>query len=182
MHMKKNRHGHTDKTYFSGINYLYIAVLAVSGVAYPLTGAHASPEQGEIEVVTVKATRIEQPVRQTPIAVSVIDKDAIQLGKQQLGLDESLARAPGIFMQNRYNFAQDLRIAIRGFGARAAFGIRGIRIFVDGIPATLPDGQGGVDSIDIGSAGNIEVLRGPASSLYGTATGGAAFHTHGSFV
>ena len=75
-------------------------------------------------------------------------------------------------MQNRYNFAQDLRVAIRGFGARANFGIRGIKILVDGIPETLPDGQGQVDSIDLGSAEQIEVIRGPSSSLYGNASGG----------
>jgi len=75
-------------------------------------------------------------------------------------------------MQNRYNFAQDLRISLRGFGARSSFGIRGIKVLVDGIPETLPDGQAGVDSIDIGSAQSIEVLRGPASSLYGNASGG----------
>src|SRR5690606_1030174 len=73
---------------------------------------------------------------------------------------------------NRYNFSQDLRISLRGFGARSGFGIRGVRVYVDGIPETLPDGQAGVDSIDLGSAKSIEVLRGPASSLYGNASGG----------
>ena len=75
-------------------------------------------------------------------------------------------------MQNRYNFAQDLRISLRGFGARSSFGIRGIKILVDGIPETLPDGQGQVDSIDLGATRQIEVLRGPSSSLYGNASGG----------
>ena len=107
-----------------------------------------------------------------PAAISVVDRTTIQLGRQQLGLDESLARVPGLFLQNRFNFSQDLRISIRGFGARSAFGIRGIKLFVDGIPATLADGQAGVDAIDLGSVERIEVLRGPASSLYGAATGG----------
>jgi iron complex outermembrane receptor protein len=89
-----------------------------------------------------------------------------------LGLDEALARVPGVFMQNRYNFAQDLRISIRGFGARAQFGIRGVKVLVDGIPETLPDGQGSVDSIDLGATSQIEVIRGPSSSLYGNASGG----------
>ena len=96
----------------------------------------------------------------------------IQLARQQLALDESLSRVPGVFMQNRYNFAQDLRVSIRGFGARAQFGIRGIKILVDGIPETLPDGQGSVDSIDLGATSTIEVLRGPSSSLWGNASGG----------
>lgn len=156
----------------SGSHHLHAAFFVVCGITAFCNTSNAMEEQHELEVIIVKATRIEQPLDHTPWSVSVIGKDEIQTGKQQLGLDESLNRVPGVFMQNRYNFAQDLRIAIRGFGARAAFGIRGIRIYVDGIPATLPDGQGGVDNIDIGSADNIEVLRGPASSLYGTAAGG----------
>jgi iron complex outermembrane receptor protein len=87
-------------------------------------------------------------------------------------MDEALAVVPGLYIQNRYNFSGDLRVSMRGFGARSSFGIRGIRVFVDGIPETLPDGQSGVDSIDLGSAQSIEVLRGPASSLYGNASGG----------
>ena len=129
-------------------------------------------QQKPLEEITVYSTRIAKPVDEIPSAVSVVDKADIQTGRQQLGLDESLARVPGVFMQDRYNFDQDLRIAIRGFGARANFGIRGIRVYVDGIPATLPDGQSGVDNIDIGSASRIEVIRGPSSSLYGSAAGG----------
>jgi len=126
----------------------------------------------EIEEIIVTATRIEKSLYKVPVAVGVVDKTDIQLGTQQLGLDESLVKIPGLFMQNRDNFAQDLRISIRGFGSRATFGIRGVKLYVDGIPATLPDGQGGVDSIDLGSTDRIEVLRGPSSSLYGTASGG----------
>ena len=99
-------------------------------------------------------------------------REEIQRGRQQLGLDEALVAVPGLFFQNRYNFAQDLRIAIRGFGARANFGIRGIRIFADDIPLTLPDGQGSVDAIDLGSAAQIDVIRGPFSAVYGSASGG----------
>jgi iron complex outermembrane receptor protein len=122
--------------------------------------------------ITVNATRVDKSIYQIPAAVGYVGKDDIQLGTQQLGIDESLLKIPGVFMQNRYNFAQDLRISIRGFGSRATFGIRGIKLYVDGIPATLPDGQGGVDSIDIGSLDRMEVIRGPSSSLYGTASGG----------
>jgi len=122
--------------------------------------------------ITVTATRIPKLPDEIPAAVSVVSGEEVQLARQQLGLDESLAQVPGVFMQDRYNFAQDLRVSIRGFGARANFGIRGVRIFVDGIPQTLPDGQGAADSIDLGSVGRVTVLRGASSSLYGNAAGG----------
>lgn len=131
-----------------------------------------SPAQTLMDEVTVTATRGEQQLGAVPAAISVVGEDIIQLGQQQLTLDESLVRVPGVFLQNRNNFSQAQRISIRGFGARSPFGIRGIRLIIDGIPATLPDGQGNVDEIDLGSASRIEVIRGPASSLYGTASGG----------
>ena len=123
--------------------------------------------------IVITPTRVEKDIEEIPAAVSTVGQDEIQLGNEQLGLDESLGGVPGLFMQNRYNFAQDLRASIRGFGARSSFGIRGIKIIVDGIPETLPDGQGSVDGIDLGSASQISVIRGPASSLYGNASGGA---------
>jgi len=125
-----------------------------------------------LDEILVTADRIGKPIRDIARSISVVDQARIQEGTQQLALDESLALVPGLYMQNRYNFAQDLRVSLRGFGARSAFGIRGVKIIVDNIPETLPDGQAGVDSIDIGSAARIEVLRGPSSSLYGNASGG----------
>lgn len=129
-------------------------------------------EKSGLEEIVVRATRVEKPLDRVPASIGVVNQEDIQLGQQQLGLDESLVSIPGLFMQNRFNFAQDLRISIRGFGARANFGIRGIKIIVDGIPETLPDGQGQVDSIDLGSTQQVEVIRGPSSSLYGNASGG----------
>jgi iron complex outermembrane receptor protein len=125
-----------------------------------------------LEEIVVTATLLERTLDKTPAAVSVVTEDDIQLARQQLALDESLTRVPGLFMQNRYNFAQDLRLSIRGFGARGQFGIRGVKVLVDGIPETLPDGLGSVDSIDLGATSQIEVIRGPSSALYGNASGG----------
>jgi iron complex outermembrane receptor protein len=137
------------------------------------TPARAQPaEDTPLEEIVVTATRIEKPLDRVPAAITIVGQDDIQSGRQQLALDESLSRVPGVYMQDRFNFAQDLRISIRGFGARANFGIRGIKILVDGIPETLPDGQGSVDSVDLGATSQIEVLRGPSSSLWGNASGG----------
>jgi iron complex outermembrane receptor protein len=146
---------------------------------FVVCGAFATPvvaaqetESAVLDEIVVTATRLESSVRDVARSVSLVRKDRIQNATQQLGLDEALSLVPGLYMQNRYNFSQDLRISLRGFGARSGFGIRGVRIYVDGIPETLPDGQAQVDSIDLGSASSIEVLRGPASALYGNASGG----------
>jgi len=150
--------------------------MKITGIMLALNCAFASvcaAEDGALGPITITATRVEKGIDEIPAAVSGVGQDEIQLGGEQLGLDESLGGVPGLFMLNRYNFAQDLRASIRGFGARSSFGIRGIKIIVDGIPETLPDGQGSVDGIDLGSASRITVIRGPASSLYGNASGGA---------
>ena len=147
----------------------YIVTSIFSGVTYAQGAGVSTPG---LETVVVEATRMSNPLDRIPASISVVQQDEIQLGRQQLGLDEALNRVPGLFMQNRYNFARDLRISIRGFGARSSFGIRGIKILVDGIPETLPDGSGQVDSIDLGATRQIEVIRGPSSSLYGNASGG----------
>jgi iron complex outermembrane receptor protein len=150
--------------------------LAATLIAAGLFGDAIADEPGgatALEELSVTATRVEKSLEAVPAAVGVVQQEEIQYAEPQLGLDESLSKIPGIFMQNRYNFAQDLRVSIRGFGARSAFGIRGIKVVVDGIPETLPDGQANVDSIDIGSIGNMQVVRGPVSALYGNASGGA---------
>ncbi|MDC8443207.1 TonB-dependent receptor [Halomonas aquamarina] len=125
-----------------------------------------------LPTVEVSAPRLAREIYATPAVVSTIDQDTIAQGQQRVRLDESLNRVPGVFLQNRDNFAQGQRISIRGFGARAPFGVRGITVMVDGIPYTLPDGQAQLDAIDLDSAERIEVIRGPSSVLYGNAAGG----------
>ena len=112
-----------------------------------------------------------------PLAVSVLAGDDLQRGRSGFFLAEALQGLPGIQMQNRFNPAVGERVAIRGFGARAQFGLRGIRVVVDGIPATLPDGQSSLDHLDIGSLARVEAIRGPASALYGNASGGVLSFT-----
>jgi len=154
-----------------GSRLFSVTLLAFSGIALADPSDHGV-DSAELDEIIVRVTRRDVRLEDVPAAVSLITKDEIQLGRQQIGLGEWLAAVPGLFLQSQYNFAQDLRIAIRGFGARSNFGIRGIKIVVDGIPESLPDGQAQTDAIDLGSAEQIEVIRGPSSSLYGNASGG----------
>jgi len=126
----------------------------------------------QLPPIVVTSPLRPQDVLEVPASVSQLDRRAIHTGRPALDLSESLASIPGMQAQNRHNAAQDLQISIRGFGARSTFGIRGIRIYVDGIPATMPDGQGQLSNIDLPSVDNIEVLRGPYSALYGNSAGG----------
>lgn len=122
--------------------------------------------------IVVTGTRIEQNSFDLPIAIDVVDKEDIQAGQLQMTLSESLIRIPGITAQNRNNQAQDPQISSRGFGSRSAFGVRGVRVYVDGIPLTMPDGQGQPGVVDISAIKSIEVMRGPFSALYGNSSGG----------
>ena len=130
-----------------------------------------------LDEIALDATKIETPALLVPFAVSRIDLLSQQGLQQQLSLQEYLGIVPGVFSLNANNYAQDLRVSIRGFGARAAFGIRGIKIIVDGIPETTPDGQGQVDNLPLGLLKTMEVLRGPSASLYGNASGGVLYLT-----
>ena len=154
---------------------LNIKIQWITAIAFyfAIQSSPADPLVIKINPIKVNATRVEKNIIDIPASISHIGQEKIQLGTEQAGLDESMRQVPGAFFLNRYNYAQDLRVSIRGFGARSNFGIRGIKIIVDGIPETLPDGQGSIDGVDIGSIYKIDVIRGPSSSLYGNASGGA---------
>jgi len=131
-----------------------------------------------IDSLTVTVLRGADGINQTPYAISIRGKEDLQLGNTGLSLEEALQGIPGVQVQNRYNYAVGERISIRGFGARAGFGVRGLKVIVDGIPATMADGQSTLDHVDIGSLGKAEILRGPASALYGNGSGGVlSLHT-----
>ena len=134
--------------------------------------AQEGPAPVRLPEVTVTATRVEEDSFDLPVAIDRVDRREIREDKPQVNLSESLNVVPGVVVQNRQNYAQDLQVSSRGFGARATFGVRGVRLIADGIPATMPDGQGQTSTFDLGSADRIEVLRGPFSTLYGNASGG----------
>lgn len=140
----------------------------------PALGQTGDPtaDTGYSDIVEVTAPRLTRNLYDTPTAVSMIDAgDELRI-QEALQLDEALQLVPGLYFQNRYNFAQNLRISARGFGSRAPFGVRGLQLQVDGIPYTLPDGQSQVDSIDLDATDSIQVIRGPAAVQYGNGAGG----------
>ncbi len=143
-----------------------LSVLALTSSS--VAGLHAQT----LPDVVVSASRTAQKSFDAPAAISAVDRDTIEAAGPQVNLSESLNRVPGLTILNRQNYAQDLQVSIRGFGARASFGIRGIRLLIDGIPATTPDGQGQGSSISLTSTERIEVLRGPLALLYGNSSGG----------
>jgi iron complex outermembrane receptor protein len=143
----------------------------VAALASALAWSSASA-QGELADVVVSVSRSEQRSFDAPASIQSVDQEQIRTGGPQINASESLMRIPGIAAQSRQNYAQDLQVSIRGFGARSTFGIRGIRILVDGIPATMPDGQGQLATVSLPSTQRIEVLRGPLALLYGNAAGG----------
>src|ERR1022692_3076781 len=138
----------------------------------PCRPAHAAETDADLSPVVVTATRVAERSFDLPVAVDRVDASQIHAGQFQVNLSESLDEVPGASVQNRQNYAQDLQISIRGFGARSSFGVRGVRLYSDGIPGTMPDGQGQFSQFDLGSSGHIEVLRGPFSALYGNSSGG----------
>ncbi|MBI3783064.1 MAG: TonB-dependent receptor [Deltaproteobacteria bacterium] len=158
------------------VRLLSSTLIAALLLAPALYAQSPTPDAGSstlsLSPIVVTASRMPELLNQSTAAVSVVDKDDVQDGRPTVSLDEPLNRVPGVFVQNSNNFAQDFRIQIRGFGTRAAFGTREIKVLVDGLPVTSPDGQTELDDVELGTVRRIEVLRGPASALYGNAAGG----------
>lgn len=147
----------------------------LAALQLPVGPALAQTEERDtvtLAPVVVSVLRSPVPLDRLPFAASVIAGPDLAEGTAGLFIEEALHALPGVRVQNRYNASVGERISIRGFGARSQFGVRGIKILVDGIPATLPDGQTTLDHLDVGSLGRVEVLRGPAAALYGNGAGG----------
>ena len=149
----------------------------------PAAALAADPEppdstQYTAPVVVVTATRDAAPLDRLPLAVSTVGRERFAPGEKALSLAEALRQVPGLLVSERNNWSLGPRLTARGLGARAAFGVRGVKVLLDGVPLTTPDGQTQLGNIDLAAAGRVEVLRGPSSSLYGNAGGGVvSVHT-----
>ena len=157
------------------MNSTKIIPLAILGIYSFVNNSWAeqnSAAELNLSPVVVTATRSEQNSFDLPVSIDLVGGESIHNGQAEMNLSESLIRVPGLTAQNRTQMAQDPEIATRGFGARSAFGVRGVRILLDGISLTMPDGIGQPGNVDLESIKSIEVLRGPFSSLYGSSSGG----------
>ncbi|MCU4433291.1 TonB-dependent receptor [Acinetobacter pittii] len=150
----------------------YCILMSMGCISSPLVWAEdLTQDITVLPTLHVEATRTDTTYLQTPASVFRIDAPQVDTSSQ-VNLTEVVKGVPSLQIRNRENYAQDLQLSMRGFGARSTFGVRGIRLYVDGIPATMPDGQGQTSNIDLSSLDHVEVLTGPFSSLYGNSSGG----------
>jgi iron complex outermembrane recepter protein len=149
-----------------------LACATLPGNAQTPNAATPGAASAPTETIVITGSGAEQRAFDTPFAVGVVDAQSLRSAGPMVNLSEALGRVPGLVVNLRNNYAQDLQISSRGFGARASFGVRGVRLYADGVPAAGPDGQGQVSHFDIAGADRVEVLRGPFSALYGSSSGG----------
>ncbi len=153
-------------------NFKIIVIWFFASLPVLASNTNSNAEPVILNPINVTATRSDRSPMQIPNSITQINRYPQQEYQPGATLDEFARNTPGVFFQNQFNFAQDLRIAIRGFGARSPFGVRGIQMRVDGIPQTLPDGQTQLDSIDPSLIQRMDIVRGPSAALYGNASGG----------
>jgi iron complex outermembrane receptor protein len=152
--------------------YALTAGMCLCLSVFPSMGVFAQTATNDLKEIVVQSGRLAQKQFDAPASVYAIDAQTIQNSGPQVNLSDVLASVPGVVALNRNNYAQDVQISIRGFGARSAFGVRGIRIITDDIPATIPDGQGQTSTVSMTSTERMEVLTGPLAQLYGNSSGG----------
>jgi iron complex outermembrane receptor protein len=157
---------------------LYAALAAALTATYAPAYAADQATSLTLNPVVVTGSRAEAASFDMPAAIDVLDREQITAGQPRVNASEALIAVPGVVANNRQNYAQDLQISTRGFGARSAFGVRGVKLIADGIPASMADGQGQAATFNLDVAERMEVLRGPYSAIYGNHAGGVIQLVH----
>ncbi|HWM70661.1 MAG TPA: Plug domain-containing protein, partial [Steroidobacteraceae bacterium] len=145
-------------------------MLFAAAITHTAAAGAADSDSPPLHEVVITATRIEADPFNIPAAISSVSAEQLRNDALGVNLADDMSTVPGLLARNRNNYAQDQQISIRGIGANSAFGIRGVRVYQDGIPATGPDGQGQVSQFNLDSASRVEILRGPFSALYGNSS------------
>jgi len=161
---------------------LLLMMVTLSGAMRPISaqGPDSTRARDTVRLLPeleVRVTRAPEGTTALPMAVGVLRGSTLRRGQLTAGLDESLSRLPGVVVLNRYNYSLDQRVSLRGAGSRANFGLRGVKVVLDGVPQTLPDGQSQLSNLELGIIGKVEVLTGSAGALYGNASGGVLSFT-----
>ena len=179
MHLEKKPDNNMPPSRLTPIARSIVLLAGGCALAAASASAQTTPTEPDTDsadvtlgTVAVRSAAGTPSLQVLPASASVVDGEQMRDRQLQVNLSESLGGVPGLQLRNRQNYAQDLQLSMRGYGARSTFGVRGIRLYVDGIPATMPDGQGALSHIDIASLERVEVLRGPYSALYGNSAGG----------
>ncbi|MDQ2671093.1 MAG: Plug domain-containing protein, partial [Gemmatimonadota bacterium] len=155
------------------LTFAFVVLLAAPAAAQePVRPDTVVRDTARLAPLTSEASRSPTAAARVPAAIATVSVPDALAGRPAIGLDEVLGGIPGVYVANRYNFALDQRLVIRGFGARAGFGIRGVKVLLDGVPQTLPDGQSQLTNLQPADLVSAEVLRGTASSRFGNASGG----------
>ena len=152
--------------------FVYINKIFLLFPVFIFSNVQDSIQKIDLDNVIVKSTKINSNKKEIPLSVSIKNFRDERNYNSQSSFSDFTRNTPGLFTSSSNNFSQDLRISIRGFGARSAFGIRGIKLIVDGIPETTPDGQSQLDNLPLGLVSSVEILRGPNANLYGNSSGG----------
>ena len=156
---------------------LLLSLCAAAPAAWAQSAAEETEDDGALAPVVVRGSRAGVDRWQSPASIDIVTADDLKAARPQISLAEGLGRVPGLVVRDRQNFAQDAQLSIRGFGSRSSFGVRGLKLYVDGIPASAPDGQGQTSHFPLGAAERIEVVRGPFAALYGASSGGVLMLT-----
>ncbi len=141
---------------------------AAARAASPVTGNAVQ----QLQTVTIQGVAYGAQAVRLPSTISVLGRRDLTEGEQQVNLSETLNQVPGLIVNNRQDYAQDMQLSIRGFGADSPFGVQGVQMTLDGIPLTMPDGQSQSQTIDLPMIGAMKIIKGPFAALYGNAAGG----------
>jgi iron complex outermembrane receptor protein len=130
----------------------------------------------DLEPIEVTAMHSVISSADAPVALSTLSRDLMEINSSAtLSLEDISQQMPGIWVNDRQNYALGERLTIRGVGWRAAFGVRGVQVVLNDMPLTVADGQTMLNIVDPAFIRRAELLRGPAAAYWGNSSGGVLY-------